>query len=437
MTAVGKGKDTQPDIIVIGAGASGIPCAVRLAEEGLDVLLVEAGQGKPGMRSRLSAIWQGSASADDWKFTTERDASLDDRSVSIPAARRMGGSVADDTVLPPTEESALADLDGWRAQDLAPIIRRIAARLRPKPADGTPASRWIDAAREAGLDAASASSLHGKPSPLEAAWIYEQLKRFSFVAGARAIGITMENGRATGVTLREGTSTRHVPARRGVVLAAGALGTPRLLLLSGIGPAAHLRELGLDIAIDLPGVGGNLQDFPGAYLARTFAGSAKAVTPSAAVASAPGLQFQYHASRTQARTRVAVLQPQSRGRMSLRSADPVMAPRIELQLFANESEVAALEAGVAAAARLMEIDPPAGPVRRIARPLGHACGTARMGDVCDHACLVTGARNLWVADASLLPALPPQVSPLTGMVIGERAAELVVDRVREDIVALA
>src|SRR5690606_1792603 len=83
---------------------------------------------------------------------------------------------------------------------------------------------------------------------------------------AEVLKIEIENGRATGVTFRRGGELKTLRAKHGVVLSAGALNTPRLLMLSGIGPAEHLREMGLEVVRDVPGVGRNLQDHSGLHL---------------------------------------------------------------------------------------------------------------------------------------------------------------------------
>src|SRR5690606_26361068 len=86
---------------------------------------------------------------------------------------------------------------------------------------------------------------------------------------AQVLGIEMRGGRAVGVTVRRGGERKTLSARRGVVLSAGALNTPRLLMLSGIGPGDELRAHGIEVVADLPGVGRNLQEHPGCHLVNT------------------------------------------------------------------------------------------------------------------------------------------------------------------------
>jgi choline dehydrogenase len=298
--------------------------------------------------------------------------------------------------------------------------------------------------------------------------------------------VEVTNGRATGVTIRRGGEVRTLSARHGVVLSAGALNTPRLLMLSGIGPASHLQQHGIDVAHDLPGVGQNLQEHPGCHLvnavsARTLNDDARglagfrqllelAFVRSRAGLPAPNLQLAFSAfafeitpkgnlalaKDSAVSTFVAVSRPKSRGQISLRSAGPDAAPLIEYQLLGDDDDAAQLIEGLEIVRRIMaqpaiarhvtgEIRPGAAAdtrealtayVRAATIPMFHPVGTARMGAAGDPLavtgpdCAVRGVAGLWIADASIMPTIPQGNTNATAIMIGERASDLVLKAVR-------
>jgi choline dehydrogenase len=245
------------------------------------------------------------------------------------------------------------------------------------------------------------------------------------------------------------------------VLSAGAVGSPHLLLLSGIGPADVLRAAGIDVVADVPGVGKDVTDHPDVYLPWTPA------RPLPAPPSAPPLhsalntgdlelqpwltQFPAVGTGDDMVLRVALQAQQSRGRLVLDPADPMALPRIEQRYLTEEADRRRLRDGVRLAVELLRSPAVAPLVARrggppddvladdaaldgwLRRSIGtavHLCGSARMGPesdpgaVVDQHLRVRGVEGLRVVDTSVLPWAPSRGPAATAVMIGERAAEL-------------
>jgi choline dehydrogenase len=280
-----------------------------------------------------------------------------------------------------------------------------------------------------------------------------------------------KSSRVTGVEVESGGVTQVVEGER-IVLAGGAIGSPAILMRSGIGPEAHLRELGIDVVEDLPGVGANLDDHPA--LGAVFAAKEGVLR-----AGDPVVQVTYRYTSSGASERndmqlmpvsqlptrsgglvfalgSVIYRQKSVGRITLRSADPREHPRIENRFLDCEDDVRRLLEGV----RLgLEVgshqefahitggikSPPASAVPddealgqwcKMAASSGfHPSCTAKMGPagdpmaVVDQRLRVRGFDNLFVADASVMPRCPRANIHLTSVMIGERAGEWLRDRV--------
>jgi len=247
-----------------------------------------------------------------------------------------------------------------------------------------------------------------------------------------------------------------------VIVAAGAYGSPALLLRSGIGPAEHLHSLGIAVRADRPGVGQNLVDHP--TVALSFeAAAAQPPSPSPwtqvllTCASAPAVQgFDLHVFGGRGRENpdefhlvVGLMSPRSSGRVRLRSTEPAAAPAIDLGYLTHPDDLSRLVAGVRMTRRLAHTPPLAACLRREAWPgvdvpdtdtavaqairtrlstYHHPVGTCRMGRETDENAVVdTRGRvheipGLWVADASIMPAIPAANTNLPTLMIAERCA---------------
>ena len=252
----------------------------------------------------------------------------------------------------------------------------------------------------------------------------------------------------------------EIYARREVVLCCGAVDSPKLLMLSGIGPAARLRSLGIAVLTDLPGVGQNLQD----HLKLSIRWQGKTMLPGSTVTAGlfaysatgpiPDLQFYVGRGLEQpdpfVTITVSLVQPRSRGEIALRSADPLASPLVRPRYLSEQADVDALVHGARLARQLgassaydslrgEELAP--GPsvttagelerfVHREADTIYHAAGTCRMGPgsdlmaVVDAALRVHGIEGVRVADASIMPELVGATPHAACVAIGEKCADL-------------
>jgi choline dehydrogenase len=493
------------DFIIVGAGTAGCVLADELTASGQHkVLLIEAG-GKPPLMSRIPAgMPKLFGTRHDWAFESEPNRSCGGRRVFIPRGKMLGGCSSMNAQIhqwchpADFEEWAADGAPGWGWAEVAPVFRAMEALAGgPDPARGgngpmrveVPASDsalpalWVAAARAAGLT--GSPTYNG--TAYRGAWLTEQAHhrgaRFSaydaclkpalargnlqLLTGRAVERLLFEKRWAAGVALAGG-ETRQ--AASGVILAAGAYGSPQLLMLSGIGPAAELREHGIEVVLDSPGVGRNLQDH--ALIGLRFAlkrslslkraGSlgqllrwlvlrkgllATSGIDAFAFESTDGgpadleLMLAPFEVRDQLRGEPeqeaysiasAVLKPRSRGRVTLRGPRAGEAPVIDLDLFSDPggADRAVAIAGLKLARRIAASQPLAaetageypetagieadGALFEAALPLlqtvYHPSGTCRMGDgelgVLDATLRVRGTDGLWVIDASAMPSVP-------------------------------
>ena len=280
------------DHIIIGAGSAGCVLAHRLGRAGRRVLIIEAGG-----TATLPAIanppdWpelQGSQV--DWRYETTPQAGLEGRVVTCPRGKIVGGSSTINALAYQRGHRAAYDCwpEGWRYMDLLPYFKRaetfsggadawhggdgpLHVLSLAGVADRTPvASAFIEAAQERGFHYApdiggatptgvgwnQLSVRHGVRDDAATAY-FDRLEgaAVDLLVGTQVMGLAIERGRCVGVRL----SDRTVRPDGDVLLCAGAINSPRLLMLAGIGPAADLMALGLQVASDLPDVGRNLED---------------------------------------------------------------------------------------------------------------------------------------------------------------------------------
>ncbi len=295
--------DRTWDYIVVGAGSAGCVLARRLSENpDVRVLLIEAGGHAPAWDWRIhmpaAFSYPMNSTTYNWDYRTVPQPNLGNREIHTPRGRVLGGSSAINGMA--YVRGHALDYDRW-AQDPAlshwsyrhclPYFRR--AETRDLGADEyhggdgplyvTTGRGWsplykafIEAGQEAGYPYTADMNGHCQEGfgPMQmtvrdgvrwSTWkgyLQPVLERDNLDLIARALThrVTFEGNRASGVEFSRRGRTRHARATRRVILAAGSIGSPQLLMLSGIGPADHLREHGIDVRADLPGVGSNLQD---------------------------------------------------------------------------------------------------------------------------------------------------------------------------------
>jgi choline dehydrogenase len=500
------------DVVVVGAGTSGCALAARLADAGRRVLLLEAGADHrlpadfpPELRDVGSMAAAVSGHPANWDLTGSL---TDDLSVPVPRGRVVGGSSALNagSFIRGTRE----DFDGWAAAGnplwsyaaVLPAFRRSESDRDfgeqpahgadgPVPVQRVPAGHpladaFAAAADELGFPAEpDKNSGTGPPGygpvPLNVsgtvrvntAMAYlsprRELPGLAVRGGVRVLRVVVEHGRAVGVATAEGV------LRAGeVVLSAGAVGSPHLLLLSGIGPADDLRRAGIAVVADVPGVGADFTDHPNVYvgyrparpvppgplplhgvLHATSAGSAVPgdlevlpwLTPFSRITGGPTAEHE-----DELVVGVGLQRADSRGWLRLDGADPLRRPRLAYGYLTEQTDRRRLREGVRLAGELLRTRALSGlvagrtslPDDVLASDAGldawvrahlttaiHLAGTARMGPegdpgaVVDQLLRVRGVAGLRVVDTSVMPRVTSRGPAATAVMLGERAAELI------------
>ncbi len=511
------------DYVIVGGGSAGSVLAARLSEDpGVTVCLVEAGPADhdPNIRVPIDSP-KLFRTHQDWDLDSHPEARADGRRIYLPRGRVLGGSGALNGMV--YVRGARSDYDGWGQpgwsyEELLPYFLRSEDNERgasPYHGVGGPmavsdarsrnpsAVAFVDAAVEAGHRAADdfngpdqegfglfqLTQRDGERVNSSIAFLRPALSRpnLTVETNVHVTRVVIEHGRASAVRGRRLDEEVEFPAAREVVLAAGAFGSPQLLMLSGVGDADELRALGLDVVLDQPEVGRNLQDHPHVWLGfahphpislisardprnveeyeahRTGPLTSNGPESGGFVRSRPGLaapdlQFQClpvllldggltpppgHGISFGA----SVLRPLSRGRLALASDQPTAKPRIVFDYFAEPADLDTAATGVRigleisrqSALKTYTQTPYAVPdsesdadvrafVRRHVQSLHHPVGTCAMGAVVDAELRVRGVEGLRVADASVIPLLVSGNTNAPTVAIAEKAADLILGR---------
>jgi len=287
------------DYVVVGGGSAGCVVTQRLVQAGHSVLLLEAGPSDDTLYVRMPATFVRVIGTErTWMYETEPQAAAAGRRMTVPQGRTLGGGSSVNAMVyirgtaRDYDEWAAQGCTGWGWSDVLPVFKRAERNQRlSEPLHGVagplavsdtryrhPLSlAFVRAAQEIGLaynhDFNGAeqrgvgfyqtTTRDGERGSTAATYLAQVRgnARLQVVTGAQVQRVLMQNGEATGVAYRVGTAPEAtVLARREVILAAGALASPKLLMLSGIGPGAALQAHGIAVQRDLPGVGENFQD---------------------------------------------------------------------------------------------------------------------------------------------------------------------------------
>jgi choline dehydrogenase len=498
------------DYIVVGTGSAGSVVANRLsADPSATVVALEAG---PRDKDKFIQIPAGFAklfrSPMDWDYLTEPQKELDGREIYWPRGKVLGGSSSMNAMM--WVRGFAADYDEWaehagdqwsyaNVEKYLDRIERGPLVISPQRSPRSSTAAWLRAVSEC-LDAPegfcetrvtqrrgarwSASDAYLKPSL--------RRKNLTLHTQATATRILLEGTRAVGVEFEQLGARRVVRARREVVLCGGAINSPQLLMLSGIGDRDRLAEHGIDVVADAPSVGTNLLDHLVVPLGfdtpnDTLLAAEKPVQllnyfvrrrgmltsnvgeaygfvksrpdlelPDLELIFAPAPYFDEGIGDPYTGHAVVMgpilLKPNSRGAITLRSADPKDKPIIDPGYLTDDAgaDRAALMAGLRMCADIAKSPALNGIIGKVARPLGatelddetleralnslshtlyHPVGTCRMGSddasVVDPELRVRGVDGLRVADASVMPTIIRGHTHAPSVLIGEKAADLI------------
>lgn len=459
------------DIVIVGAGTGGCVLASRLTENpDLSVLLIEAGTRSRKLEIKIPAAFSKLYRTEvDWGDSTTPQGELDGRAIVFPRGRMLGGSAAMNAMMVlrghPADYDAWAanGCPGWSWQDVEPMFARSAegpfplAQLREPSvlteafvhaaqAVGIPFTDDLNAENNAGVGFVPVSQRRGRRFSVLDGYLKQARRRpnLTVVTGALVTRVLIQNGRAVGVAYRlhgEDVVEEEALAESEVILCAGAIGTPHLLQLSGIGPRAALEAAGVEVLHEHAGVGANLLD----HLANGLLVKTKGVETLATAESlknlaswairgrgpltsnlgeavaflrtrpdipAPDLELLFapvlfeeeglkQPTEHGLTLAVVLLRPKSVGSVTLRSADPCVPPAIDPRYLTDPSgqDVATILHGLRLARRVLSQEPLAGfvdgeilpgdearsdddlraHIRQLSQTLYHPAGTCRMG----------------------------------------------------------
>jgi len=479
----------RADFVIVGAGSAGCAMAYRLSETGASVIVIEHGGSDAGpfiqMPGALS--FPMNMARYDWGYRSEPEPHLGGRTIATPRGKVIGGSSSINGMV--YVRGHAHDFDtwaemgatGWAFADVLPYYKRmehwhagghggdpswrgtdgplhVSRGKRDNPLvrafvqagiqAGYPSTDDYNGEQQEGFGPMEATIFHGRRWSAANAYLKPALRRANCtLLRALACRVVIEKGQATGVEVHKGGTRQVIHATREVILAASSLNSPKLLMLSGIGPAAHLRGHGIAVIADRPGVGANLQDHLELYvqmaatqpvslykywnlLGKAYVGARWLFTgtgPGASnqfesagfIRSRAGIPYpdiQYHflpiAVRYDGRAaaqghgfqaHVGPMRSKSRGTVTLRSPDPTAAPvirfnymshpddwaefrtciRLTREIFAQPAFAPFVGQEIQPGSAVQSDDALDATIRDHAESAYHPCGTARMGHAND------------------------------------------------------
>ncbi|MEC8582341.1 MAG: choline dehydrogenase [Pseudomonadota bacterium] len=409
----------EADYIVIGAGSGGCAMTYRLAEAGKSVIVIEHGgwDGGPFIQMPGALSYPMNMKVYDWGYQSEPEPHLGGRRLATPRGKVMGGSSSINGMVYVRGHAHDFDhwrdqgADGWGYADVLPYFKRMEQshggqdgwrgtdgplHVSRGKRDNPLTQAFVEAGIQAGYEATDdyngekqegfgpmeATIFKGRRWSAATAYLRPAEKLGAQVIRAFARRVVMENGRAIGVEVELNGRIEVLKARAEVIIAASALNSPKLLMLSGIGPAKHLAEHGIDVVADRAGVGQNLQDHLELYIQMAASqpvslfkywnllgkayvgarwllfkdgpGASNQFESCAFIRSQAGVDYpdiQYHFIPIAVRydgkaaaeghgfqAHVGPMRSPSRGEVTLRSSDPKEAPRIFFNYMSEEKD---------------------------------------------------------------------------------------------------
>ena len=530
----------EADFVIVGAGSAGCAMAYRLGEAGESVLVIEHGGTDAGPFIQMPAAlsYPMNMKRYDWGYASEPEPNLDGRELACPRGKVIGGSSSINGMVYVRGHAMDYDhwrdsgADGWSYADVLPYFRRMETwhdgghggdsywrgkdgplHVSRGPRENPLFEAFVEAGKQAGYQATDdyngqqqegfgpmEQTVHnGRRWSAANAYLRPALKRDNVqITRALAQKIVIEDGRAVGVEVERGGKTEIIRARREVILAASSINSPKLLMLSGIGPAEHLAEHGIEVIADRPGVGGNLQDHLEVYMQMAASqpitlykhwnviskavigaqwlffkkgmGASNQFESAAFIRSQAGVQYpdiQYHFLPIAVRydgqaaaeghgfqAHVGPMRSKSRGRVSLRSANPADNPKISFNYMSHEEDWEEWRRCIRLTREIFaqdafkpfvkhEIQPGVDVqsdseidafVREHAESAYHPCGTCKMGRVDDEDAVVDsqgrviGVEGLRVADSSIFPRITNGNLNGPSIMVGEKIADYVLGK---------
>ncbi len=475
----------QADYVIIGAGSAGCAMAFRLGEAGKSVLVIEHGGTDAGPFIQMPAAlsYPMNMKRYDWGYKSQPEPHLNNRRLVVPRGKVIGGSSSINGMVYVRGHAldfdhwAEAGADGWRYADVLPYFKRMETwhdnghggdpdwrgtdgplHVSRGPRQNPLFRAFVDAGKQAGYETTDdyngekqegfgpmeQTVWHGRRWSAANAYLRPALKRKNVsLVKALAQRVVIKDGRAIGVEVIRGGKTELIEAGCEVIVAASSINSPKILMLSGIGPAGHLREHGIDVVADRPGVGGNLQDHLEVYMQMAASqpitlyrhwnifskavigaqwllfkkgmGASNQFESAAFIRSKPGVKYpdiQYHFLPIAVRydgqaaaeghgfqAHTGPMRSKSRGRVSLSSGNPADPPKIVFNYMSHADDWDEFRTCVRLTREIFaqpafkpfvkhEIQPGADVqsddeiddfIREHAESAYHPCGTCRMG----------------------------------------------------------